>query len=301
MGLTLWVALLAAPFACADTVHLKDGTTVDGAVTQPDAATVVVQVGAGKMTFAATDVVRVEKNDKKGDATVLSAIRGKEHEDALQQRTGLTAEQRDLVGDAMQPLWSPDEGERNAARKKLVALGKQMPVFQYLESYLPYSKGLIAPELMKALVELDPKNAKGLVHSFTLNSDPANRAQALQLVAAYATDDDIDTVARGLIDFDPRVRVAAAHALDQAGAKRATPALIQALDSADPQVKNAVRTALCDLWGASGAQPDLNTSAEWTRFWSSKARGVKGAIDPATLEPLVTREALAASSPTHDE
>jgi len=294
------LALLAAPIF-ADTVYLKDGSTIDGTVIKSDAEAVVIEIGSGNTTLRAADVARIEKNDKKGEATTLSILRAKQHADALDRRTGLTAKQRDAVRAAIEPLWSPDEAERSAARKKLLAMSKEMSVFTYLESYLPYAKGLVAPEIMKTLVDIDPVRAKDTVLPFTQNSDPANRAKAIEIIGSYKSDDDLETLSRGLVDVDNSVRIAAAHAVAALGSKRATPALLEGLKSTDPKVQNATREALKRLWSTANTNVDLNTVEAWNAFWKSKSREVKDPISPSELAPLISPEALAEATSSHDE
>jgi hypothetical protein len=298
--LILGVSLSAAP-ALADTVYLKDGSTIDGTVVTSDGNSVVLEIGKGKTTLAAADVQRVEKNDKKGQVQALSILYANQHENDLDKRTGLTAKQRDAVRAVVDPLWSPDEAERSAARKKILAMSKEMPVFKYLESYLPYAKGLVAPEIMQTLVEIDTVKAKDTVLPFTQNCDPANRAKAIEIVSSYKNAEDAETLARGLVDVDDTVKIAAAHAVAAIGSKRATPALIEALRSTDTRVQNASRDALNQLWGNGSADAALSTPEQWDSFWRGKAKEVKDPLVPSALEPLVSPEQLAEATASHDE
>ncbi len=292
---------LFASIAFGDTVFMKDGSSLDGEVVQSGNDAVTLRVGSGQMTLQTADVDRIEKNDKKGDAKRLSAVVSKQHQDSLDQRTGLNAEQRDKVRGAIDPLWSPDEAERNTARRKLVAMNKEMPIFQYIESYMPYSKGLIVPELMKALVEIDPGRAKGVLQQYVQNRDPANRAQAIELIGAYKKKDDMELLAQGLVDLDPGVRVAASHAIAGAGETGATPVLLDNLNHPDPRVQNAARAALQSIWNTHGAPSEPKSADEWKAYWARNADSVKDAFDPASLDPLVSKDELAQESPMHDE
>ncbi len=294
--LTVVLVLGGAAVAAADTVRLRDGSTFDGVVSRSDSNGVVLQMGGGTVSLPAADVVSIEKNDKKGDTNKLSRVTGQKHNDSLFERTGLTREQRDTVRDAIEPLWSPDEAQRNAARKKLVEMGRQMPVFQFIETTMPYAKGLVVPELMQVLVDIDPKRAKNVLIQHVEDLDPGNRAKALKLIASYKQAEDLDTLARGVKDPDNSVRVAAVEALAKSGDPRTTPALIEGLRANDPRVQNAARTALSLLW-----QTELKTTEEWAGFWSSRAGNVKDPIDPAKLAPLVTAEELARTNKDHDE
>jgi len=295
------LVLCCVPFGFADTVFFKDGTTLDGVVTRPNADTIVIQIGKGKTTFAAVDVANVEMNDKKGDNLNINRIHAQRRADFLLERTGLTREQRDRVRDAIDPLWSPDEATRNAARKKLVAMSNEMSVFKYIVSTLPYSKGLVVPELMRVLVDIDPKQAKNVLGQRSQDLDPRNRARALELLGSYKKPEDLDTVARGMVDLDPRVQIAAAHGLAVSGQKGTTPVLLEGLKSNDMKVRNACREALKQLWSTANTAVDFETANEWRGYWNTKAARVENVIKASGLTPLVTPEDLENVNPEHDE
>lgn len=294
--------LMGTVFAWADTIRFKDGSTMDGVVSRPDDATIAVQSGKARLTFPADTVASIEANDKTGDSASLANIAGKQHAQQLDERTGLNRAQRDEVRRVVEGLWSPDERVRNEARAQLVAMNKQMPVYRFLEQYVGYAKGAIVPEILKTLSEIDPQQTRGIVIGQTQNTDPGCRAKALDLMASQGNPEDVDTVARGLVDMEPDVRIAAANALARMGDARATPALIENVASADPRVRNAARSALAAIWKEKGggglAEAD---AAAWQRFWSDNARQVQQPIDNAALEPLVTPEAMEGLSASHDE
>ena len=287
--------------AVADTVTFKDGSTADGVVVQPNADTVMIQVGTGKMTFAMVDVASIEKNDKKGDPATFKSTVTKRHQDALQQRTGLDRSQRDLVRDQLALMRSDDEGVRNAARRKLVQMGNEMDVFKFLNASLPYTQGPVVAEMMQALYEMNPDGAKDTAVQQSQSVVPANRAKALQLLANYKKPEDIDTVVRGMVDPSQDVRIATAHALGSTGEKRATPLLLKGLASNDPMWQNACRSALKEIWGTDGVPSELKSADEWKAFWSSKAGSVKDPYNDAKLNPLVTEEDLEYTTSDHNE
>jgi len=298
----LVVMMLATAGAWADTVHFADGTTMDGVVSRPDPATIVIQSGKARMTFPADKVASIEKNDKTGDAAELANITGKKHAQQLDERTGLSRAQRDEVRRVVEGLWSPDERVRNEARAQLVAMNKQVPVYRFLEQYVGYAKGAIVPEILKTLAEIDPQQTRGVIIAQTGNTDPSCRAKALDLMSSQGNPEDVDTVARGLVDMEPDVRVAAANALAKMGDARATPALIENVSSADPRVRNAARAALAAIWKEQGggglAEAD---AAAWQTLWKEKGAQVEQALDGAALEPLVTPEDMEGLSANHDE
>lgn len=302
----LKVVFVACVMGCvgshADTVRFKDGTTIDGVVSRPNQDVVTIKVGSGVVSVPACDVEAIEPNDKKGDPGASRDLAYTRRAKFLEERTGLNRAQRDMARDAIALLWSPDEAERNGAREKLIAMGQEMPVFQFIEASLPYSKGNVVPELMRVMVQLDPERARQTLSQRSEDVDPRNRAQALELLAGYEdADDAVDTFARGMVDPVPAVQMAAATALASAAGKRATPALLEGLSSADLKVQNTCREALTRIWSTSDAKVELKTSEEWNNFWATRRAGVENPIDSRNAEPLVSEEALAAATRDFDE
>ncbi len=285
--------------ASADTLHFNDGTKVDGVVVSEDENFISLQVGKGRMTFPRSDVSQIEKNDKEGDDVKISRETGLKHEQDQQERTGLTREQRDQVRAAISPLWSLNEEERRVARENLKKMGKDLAVFQYIESFLPYSKGQIVPELMTVLVEMDPERARTALSQRTEDPNPVNRAKALELMATYTKDKPLATMARGMIDLDPAVRTTAAEALGKTKEPAVTPALIAGL--ADDATKDAALAALKKVWADDPAAGQLSDVSGWQSFWGSRSKKVENAVDVAELKPLVSQEELDQAAPGHDE
>jgi len=299
--LILAAILFAMPWAFADTVYFSDGSFLDGVVTYPDSATITIDIGTRKLSFSTNLVSRVESNSKTGDESQVTEALAKQQKVALEIRTGMTEEQRDRVREAMSPLWSADEAERNAAHKKLADLNKELPVFQYIDASLPYTKGTIAPELLRVLTELDSAEAKDVLSRYTINTDPGIRATVIELLATYKNADDVGTIADGIIDLDASVRIRAAHALGACGFKTATPVLLKGLDSADEQLQNACKAALAQIWSSDSDAANLSTPDQWKQFWEAKSASVENAIDPANLTLLVTQEEIDKATASHDE
>ena len=298
--------LCAAVLCCAsasraDTVFFKDGSKLDGLVGRPNADTLVIQLGSGRMTFAYADVASVEKNDKKGDTATVASLASKRHAESLRERTGLNRRQRDEVRAAIEPLWSPDEATRNAARSQLVEMGREMDVYKFVEASLPYTKGEVVPELMQVLVEMDPKRSTPMLGQRAMDVDPRNRSKALSLMANYDDPVNEQTLARGIVDPEPSVQAAAAKALAKTAGKRATPALLEGLKSNDPRVRNACTAALTEAWQLKPDAPQPASASEWRDYWATRSGSVDKAISARALKPLVTEEELAEVSNDHDE
>lgn len=299
---TLVACLLWCFVSPADTVRFKDGTTIDGVVSKPNQDVVTIKVGGGVVSVPACDVESIETNEKKGETGTTRDIAYMRRTKFLEERTGLNRAQRDAARDTIALLWSPDEAARNAARDKLVAMGSEMPIFQFIEASLPYSKGNVVPELMRVLVQLDPKRAKQTLSQRSEDVDPRNRAQALELMAGYDNAaESTEVFVRGMVDPVPGVQMAAATALAAAAGKRATPALLGGLHSADLKVQNTCKEALSRIWSTPEAKVEFNTAQEWSNFWASRRAGVDNPVDSSNAQPLVSEEALAAATRDFDE
>lgn len=293
------LATFAMVSASADTVTFKNGTTLDGVISQPDPNTVSIDIGGQSITFPATDVTNIEKNDKTGDMTQLAIANGKKHEDAQFERTGLTREQRDRARDAIEPLWSEDEATRNEGRRKLIELNKEMALGKFITCSLPFSKGYVVPELLTVLTEIDPELAKPQLEAYSSSLDPRNRAKSLEMMGAIKDNASFETVARGMIDLEADVCVSAAYALGAYGDKRATPALLHGLKSNDARVRNISGETLKALWKDTGAIPEK--PEDWEKFWTENSSKVEKPLDIRNMTPLVTQEMLVDSNQGHDE
>ena len=281
----------------ADTVTLTDGVKIKGIVTQPNQDVYVIQIGRGKMSVPAAGVAKVEKDDKTGPETPEEEATIKKMEDPLTARMGLDSKQRDAVQAECQRLWSEDEADRNAGRKKLLEMAKTMNVFQYIEQCLPYSTGLVAPELMRAIHDIDPKRAQPILEQQLENVDPRNRGRALELLAQDGKNANTTLLARGVLDLDPDVRIIATRALATLDAKAATPVLIQSLRNTDQRVRNVTSETLTKLWGNTEAK----TPEDWEAFWTKQSAKIKTPILPKDLTPLVSAEDVAKAPPGHNE
>ena len=295
------VMVLGATCAFADTVYFADGSSLDGIVSHPNDTTILINIGTRSLTIDASTVSRVEPNDNKGDEAALVELLARQQQQALAARTGMSEEDRDRVRDALAPLRSSDEAARTDAHKNLKDLSATLPVFQYIDATLPYTKGPIVPELLAVLTELDAPRAKDVLSRYTINLDPSVRAKVIELLAAYKDPDDVGTIASGMVDLDSSVKLRTTVALGVYGQKTVTPVLIQGLDNADPQIKNAALASLQQIWSADAASAGLTTTSDWSTYWAGKSADVSNPVDPATLKPLVTQEQLDKATASHDE
>jgi len=273
--------------AAADTVYLKDGLTVDGTVSRVNDNCVAIQSGNGQIVYQNDEVDRIEKNDKKG-ALDLAAVNpaALRHEQALEQTTGLKAEQRERVVALVDRLAREEATERNQAIKELIALQQQMNVYRFLRESRQGFGARVLPGVLEVMLAINAAETKEIVYEGLVDKAPSIRAASLELLGKHKELASTDAVARGLVDTDADVQIAAAHALAELGAGRATPALIATLSSTNPRVRNASNSALARIWSTPESPVRFETSEEWERFWGEVGARAGAPIELASLEPL---------------
>lgn len=278
---------VALCYAAADTVHLKDGLALDGTVSKVNDNCVAVRSGNGQIVYQNDEIDRIEKNDKKGSLDLAAvnpaALR---HEQALEQATGLTTEQRERIVALVDRLAREDAAERGSAVKELIALQRQMDVYRFLRESRQGFGARVLPGVLEVMLAINAPETKPIVYDSLFDKVPGIRAASLELLGKHKELASIDAVARGLVDADAGVQIAAAHALAELGAGRATPALIATLSSANPRVRNAGKAALGRIWSTPSAPVAFDTADEWGRFWDEVGARAGAPIELASLEPL---------------
>ncbi len=287
------LALLAATSAMADTVVLSSGATMDGVVSYPNANAVAVTVGDERMLFGKSEVIRVEQNDRRGDASQpLLSPYAKNHDDAVQQRTGLNAAQRQRILDLIEPLKSEDPVLAREAREALVAEGRRMNIVPFIEYTLDSLSPLFLAQVLRVLVELEPAKGREKALGFTHAIVPETRAAALDALAALKDSEAFSLNLRGAIDQAALVQIAAMKNLVTLGDRRATPTLLFVLEtSTDERVKNVASSTLDTLWARVDGEP--LDSAAWKTLWAEKGKPFSSAPRPESLEPLTDPANLA--------
>jgi hypothetical protein len=286
IAIGLGVVLIFCAAAQADTVYFTDGTKLDGAVTRPNPNSVAITVGKGRMVFPVTQVARVEENDKAGIYD-LNEYRARQHNDIMQQRTGLTREQRDEVRKLVTELENADPRLQKAARDNLLVYNKTVPVFKYLESCLPYMRGQRVPEMMEVMCAIDPKRAEQVLMQRSQDVTPLNRAKALELIGATMKEKGVERIAQGLVDQDSEIQIAAANTLGSVGDRGASYALLKGLESSNERVRNASLNALAKLWSTESTKVEFETASQWREYVDARRGQLEKVVDAAKLEPLI--------------
>lgn len=287
--LMMWCAAVAiAPaVVTADTLHLKDGTTLDGVVTRINDNCIAIQSGNGQIIYQNDEFDRIEENDKKGTLDLArqnpAALR---HEQALEKATGLKAEQRNKLIALVDRLAREDMNERNEAIKELVALNQQIDVYRFLKESRQGFGARVLPGVFEVMLTLNKAETKTILYDNLDNMVPGIRAAVLELLGKHRELASLETVARGLVDEQDEVRIAACHALAELGDGRATPALISVLSSPNPRVKNAGNAALSRIWSKEDKPVQFETAAQWEALWKESNAQVGKPIELASLKPL---------------
>ena len=293
MRKAIWMILsgaigVSALTAGADTLFLKDGTSVNGEVSYPNENAVAVSVGGrGRMVFPAADVDRVEKNTKTGSSAAAAiTAKARAHDEELTKATGLTKEQRAKVRQLMKPLGSPDPMVRANARKEIVAFAQKVDLFDYLAGFARRALPHNLRGILEALFDLDAKRAGTACCALAEHPLPIHRAEALLFLAQAPGTKHQDLILRGLVDSDARVQIAAIHATARCGLRSATPVLIGFLDANDARVRNASSAALSRLWSTAETVLQFETSPEWRAHWKAHGGGKIAPVSASSLKPL---------------
>ncbi|GMW02966.1 MAG: hypothetical protein AMXMBFR84_41020 [Candidatus Hydrogenedentota bacterium] len=281
-----------------DTVTFPDGSTMDGVVREINENCIEFDIGETQFILQRTEIASFEKNEKRTapGKTQLPMVEAAEQE--ITQTTGLTQEQRDEVLALILAIWNAeDPAERTQLESRLIELSRRLDVVKFIQaSYEPAQIRNKMP-LLNALALIRPSSALEPLRLAMVSGHPEFRGFALRLYARTlkATNgvnkDSVRDVARGLVDHNTDVQLAAAFALVECGTKETTPVLVAALKNVDPRVQNASNQALGRIWQIDPDQITEDRATHWEAFWKSNAPSVSDSIDPESLAPLVDKDA----------
>lgn len=287
---TRWMAaaalVLAPCLAGADTIFFKDGTSLDGKVSQPHPNIVRLDFESGHMVFPASSVLRIEENDRMGVRPLRVNPHTERHNERMREKTGLTGDEQAELFQLMRPLNSEDSAERNRAVQAILAVAEEKDIVDFLAHVTTSTTERYLPQMLDILGQVDPARAREVSESHLTQQHPANRGAALSQLARTAGAEVTPTLAQGLVDHDPEVQVTAAQSIGLVGAREATPALLAALQDPDLRVRTASEQALQRLWGVNQDK----SPQEWQAHWNQNQASVSSPINPAALEPLVEEE-----------
>ena len=298
----LGLAMAGYPLlATADTITLPDGSTMDGVVKEINANCVALTVGENTMEFQRSEIASMEKNEKRGDPNkplVLPSVQ-KWH-DKLNEDTGLSAEQRDRVVALVDALFrAKEKDEHQKAENDLIALNKTFNAAKFIKTSLD-NRSTMARRManLEALSVLEPSTTVPYLEKGLVNAYPAMRALCLRLYTnvLYKQSGKLDRstlvyLARGFLDFDSDVQLAAGTALAKFGEKTVTPVLISKLEDPETQVRNIANDALSHIWEVNNVStPPEERPLFWRNYWSSNSATVKDPLDPAKLQPLASKD-----------
>ncbi len=278
---------LATP-AEGDTVMLKSGVRINGTIVHQDDDTVRIRIGDREQTYPATKIAVLEENDHTGKLDPAELIRrGEQRAAELFRETGLTADQRREVKELMYELQSTDSDIHDNAKRSLVKFHKKVPLHKYFAWWLPGLSPRFVPGVLEIMGEIAPDRAAQVAASHVTDADATSRAMALTVLAKTAGLEKLDIIARGAVDPESEVRIAASRALGQMKAREATPLLIENVDAPDPHLVNVARAALRHTWSTDTRPIDFETKADWQSFWDQKKSTVESPLTQVAMLPLV--------------
>lgn len=287
----VFLLVLGAHLAWADTIHLNTGVIVEGKVKQLPDGVISVTAGDSTTLYAKEEVQSIEENDRTGVLTEEEIQAQLAAEDAeLTQKTGLTKEQRDEVLDLLYLLQRSEVAEHIKVRDKFLALQKQFDVYAFLSYMLPELSHRLAPNTLEVMYHLNAGKTLPLLRQEALDRYAGTRAMCLELLGEAGDAESVGLAVRGLADHTYEVKVAAIHALTRLGVKSATPALVSLLRSPDPRLANASKIALQTLWAEVLKDPPPKSNEEWMAVWNQQESSSNRGIELASIEPLIPAE-----------
>lgn len=285
-ALVLLLAAMVTSYCVADTVHMRNGVQIHGKVKSQDEKRVTLMVGKREVILRAKEVARVVENDKTGvlDRKKMIAQAQKQQQELL-ETTGLNAQQRNKVLRAMALLMDPMK--RAEGKRIVLAVAEEADVFRYFEWYLPSMLPRYIPSVLEIMVQLQPSRMKPILHEQCSNTDIDTRAKAIELIGRLQDQGAALLCARGLVDHEAAVRVAACHALGELRCREATAALLENLKAPDAGIQNAGRDALLRIWSGQPGVADFQSDEEWVALWQRQASSAPMAFKAHALKPLV--------------
>lgn len=288
LSIALCLCVLCGGPAGADTITMKNGTQIEGQVQEKPGGRMVVIVNGRSLELRPEEVALVEKNEKTGrlDQAALEARRAERERKHLEE-TGLTLEQRAEVMELMRNLQSTDPKMKERSREALLAKGKELDLFQFFELYVRSLSPRFIPGVLEVLCTFNAPRAIPLLRDHCLHVDENTRIMAITLLSREQDYNSVELIARGLLDHEPDVRIAASNAIAALGARETTPILLDNLKSADARVRYVSRHALARIWSEPDTAVDFEGHEEWAAYWNKEAAHVSNPITASGLTPLV--------------
>ncbi len=289
----LLLLALGAATAWGDTVQLKSGIQVDGKIVSQNDESITVNAGGNTVVYRTEEILKVEPNERTGELNMEEVQREvAAYEQKLQSETGATMKQHTEIQALLVKAQSTDENESGPAKDQLVELGKTVPLFRYLERFLPEYTSPLVPPVLEVMFRLDPAHMPSILRAHCTDKSPRSRATALKYLGEAKDAAATELVARGLVDYDYDVLCAATTAAGQLGLQAATPLMVARLDASGEPLVLASEKALSLIWGGERPADQTDRKAFWLKVWEAKAASVPVPYDPATLQRLAEPAAV---------
>lgn len=277
---------LATGMAGADTLVLSTGVRVDGEVKERPDGLIELKAGNRTVVYRPEEVTSHEKNDRRGGFDMGAArARVAEKQREMEEKTGLTAEQRARVDEILhQMATASSDSERIRHRDALVNLQGEMNVYGYLAWRC---RAVLHPWTLEVMYRIKPTDTVPKLRRGTQDPWFETRRAAIEILGSLGVRDASELVVRGLADHKPEVRLGAITAVAQLKIYTATPVLIEHLTSPNQKLANASRDALKAMWAAKLGETKPASVEEWTTFWQAQPEAQQAVYAMATLQPLI--------------
>ncbi len=282
-------AAVAVP-SPADTIHMKNGTPVDGVVESKSEGMLTVRVGKRRVRLREDEIQLIEENDRDGSRNLDAAREeAKRRDEELLAQTGLNYQQRGAVDAALEKLFSDLEDLSAEGRRKLIEMQKTSDLLPYMLLFLSDMYPQKRARLIRLIFEFDPGKVRPLLSQHACDPEETLREACLELMGKVAghSPAEVELLVRGLADEKGAVRMAACRGLAAARSREASPMLIQALRGSDMRIQNLSRDALAAAWSTPEAAVRFEKAEEWAAYWEQQAASVPAAYFPDRVVPLV--------------
>lgn len=279
----------------ADTIHMKNGTPVDGVVESRSEGMLTVRVGKRRVRLREDEVQLIEENDRDGSFNLDAAREEAKRRDAeLSAQTGLNYQQRMAVDAALEMLFSDLEDMSADGRRKLIEMQKTSDLLPYMLLFFSDMYSQKRARLLRLIFEFNPEKVRPLLSQHACDPEETLRAACLELMGKVGEHNpaEVELLVRGLADEKDAVRLAACRGLAAARSRKATPMLIHALRGSDLRVQNLSRDALTAAWSTPEAVVRFEKADEWAVYWDQHAASVPTEYFPDRVVPLVEPGAL---------
>jgi len=287
--ITIALLLAISGSAFSDTLFLKNGTRIHGAVSKNAEGMYLFEVEGRKSIYRPSEVIQHEENTLTGsEYRTRAKERSMEREKELIIKYGLNSQQRTAVMKVIRKFTSNHGPNVEAAQVELEKQGRKWNILRYLDNVMPSLNGSMYGPTLEVYCKLSSTNGgfNGLRNAAS-HPDSVVRTKALELLGKNRHDDAVALVSRGLVDPSRDVRLTAVQSLGSLRAKEMTGVLVELLSRSGAGYRPMIHNVLARLWQGETSVPQRDNPSEWNEFTSMHKDVIGASVSLDELEPLV--------------